>query len=246
MTAAGEWRDRWSHGARRFATAPRIPVVTAELLGLAAVLELSVQTTATSSTHVGGADAAPHQSLHIGNAELSWQAVMVAYLLAVVATLSPALLRPIAAAVSVWAANVLMLGLFDELTVAGAAAQLIVLYRLGRDGSRLLAPVLTVPFLLFALAGADSVRSEAGALTVLLASLGPAAVWSGLARRARGEALAHSAAQEVIASTLMEHTARGERARIARELHDVVAHHISMIAVQAETTRLATPGMPDA
>ena len=40
--------------------------------------------------------------------------------------------------------------------------------------------------------------------------------------------------------------ARGERARIARELHDVVAHHISMIAVQAETGRLTTPGLPDA
>jgi signal transduction histidine kinase len=48
----------------------------------------------------------------------------------------------------------------------------------------------------------------------------------------------------VITSSLLEHTARGERARISRELHDVVAHHISMIAVQAETARLATPGMP--
>ena len=37
-----------------------------------------------------------------------------------------------------------------------------------------------------------------------------------------------------------------ERLGIARELHDVVAHHISMIAVQAETARLTTAGMPAA
>jgi signal transduction histidine kinase len=45
---------------------------------------------------------------------------------------------------------------------------------------------------------------------------------------------------------MLEHTARGERARVSRELHDVVAHHISMIAVQAETARLTTAGMPAA
>jgi len=46
--------------------------------------------------------------------------------------------------------------------------------------------------------------------------------------------------------TLLAHVARGERARIARELHDVVAHHISMIAVQAEAARLLVPDLaPD-
>jgi signal transduction histidine kinase len=80
----------------------------------------------------------------------------------------------------------------------------------------------------------------------MLASLAPAAAWAGLAQRTRDEALARSVEQESIASNMLEHIARGERARIARELHDVVAHHISMIAVQAETARVATPDMPAA
>jgi signal transduction histidine kinase len=67
----------------------------------------------------------------------------------------------------------------------------------------------------------------------------------GDARRQRGQAIAErDATRRAMTDTLREQAATQERARIARELHDVVAHHVSMVAVQAETARLTTPGMP--
>lgn len=64
--------------------------------------------------------------------------------------------------------------------------------------------------------------------------------------RLRRGAAERAASARLAQETLLAHAAQGERARIARELHDVVAHHISMIAVHAETARLTTPGLPPA
>ncbi len=225
VSRAGDWRSGWADKGRRIVAAPRAPAVVGALLGLLAVTE---SITRNALTGVSG------------------QFALALCLLALCTTLPLALLPPAGAAMAVSAASVLSLALFHNLTVAGLAAQLIVLYRLGRTGALLLATGLAAPFLVLALAGPRPRGSEAGVLTLLLASLAPATAWAGIARRARSEALAQSAARQDIAGTLLEHTARGERARIVRELHDVVAHHVSMVAVQAETARLATPGMPAA
>ncbi|MEV7868366.1 sensor histidine kinase [Streptomyces sp. NPDC088124] len=67
------------------------------------------------------------------------------------------------------------------------------------------------------------------------------------ALRERGDAQRRLVEQETISEaerarrTLLE-----ERARIARELHDVVAHHMSVITVQADSAPYRIEGLPDA
>jgi signal transduction histidine kinase len=195
------------------------------------------------------------------------------FLLALAATVPLAVLRPAPAAIAITAASVLALATLHTTTIASVVAQVIAVCRLGvtadpgsadpagesgrirwtgrvhgagwagalrgADG-QYLAMGLAVPFLILALAGDGGVSAAA------LASLTPTAAGAGIAVRARREARRQTAASEVLTDTLTEHMARGERARIVRELHDVVAHHISMIAVQAETGRLTTPGLPAA
>jgi signal transduction histidine kinase len=219
----------------RITTARHAPAVTAGLLWLAAAGQAITRAVATAT---GGSGSV-----------VAYAALLC--LLSLAGTL-PLVLRPVPAAVTITAATV-ALHVLGALSVAGVAAQLIAVYRLGAAGApgrarqdrvlgdagaQYLAFGLALPFLVLAL----TVKSWAG---VLLATLVPVAAAAGIAVRARRADRTQTAARAEFADTLSEHLARGERARIARELHDVVAHHISMIAVQAETARLTTPGLPD-
>jgi signal transduction histidine kinase len=223
VSRVGEWRVGWERAGRRIAVTQYAPAVAGGVLAVLATVEVLAR-----------------------SGPLDPPARLFLVLLGLGSTLPLAVLwsQPSAAVTISTVACVLALRPFHVLTVAGLAAELALLYRAGRYGPAWLAAVAAMPFLGLALARPGGM-DETGVVTVLLASLAPVAAWSGIALRARGEAAEHSAAREVIAGTLLEHTARGERARISRELHDVVAHHISMIAVQAESARLTTPGMPE-
>jgi signal transduction histidine kinase len=231
---AADGRREWAIRLRRLASSPHAPPVTVGLLGVAAAAQVFVQRGSVSGSFSG-------------------QLQIVLMLLALFGTVPLGLLweHPAAAAMAVSAACVLSLAAFHFLAIAALITQLAALYRLGRGGSQLLAAGLALPFLGLALAflalpPTETRIASARVLAVLLVALGPAAAWTGGAQRARAELALHEAAQQVMAGSLVEHTARGERARVSRELHDVVAHHISMIAVQAETARLTTTGMPAA
>src|SRR5580658_132942 len=248
MSLTADWRAGWADRAGRVAAARYGLAATAGLLGLAAVIEALARAAMTQAPP--GAQGAQF-----------FVSGLLYCALGLATTLPLAFLRPAPAAVIVSAASLLSLGLFHFLTVAGGAAVLVAVYRSGRggiwrggdasggvsgDAAEYAAAGLTVPFLVLAVVTRTVAGTEAWVLTVVLAALVPAAAWAGVARHSRAEARLHTDAAQAIADTLMEHTVRGERARIARELHDVVAHHISMIAVQAETARLTTPGMPPA
>jgi signal transduction histidine kinase len=132
----------------------------------------------------------------------------------------------------------------NVLTIAGVVGLVTVLYLFASEYRRRWSVLLASPFVLNAItpfSGGSPSFAE-----VLLLMLVVAAEALGDSRRQRGEAIAErDETRRAMIDTLEEQAAMGERARIARDLHDVVAHHVSAIAVQAETARLTTPGLPD-
>ncbi|MGH3325518.1 MAG: sensor histidine kinase, partial [Streptomyces sp.] len=113
-----------------------------------------------------------------------------------------------------------------------------------REGRRTLIAVWTVTAVLSLGLGflwAD--RSDG--TNVLLIVFSGIILLLGATVRERADAQLRLAEQETISEaersrrTLLE-----ERARIARELHDVVAHHMSVITVQADSARYRLSGLP--
>jgi signal transduction histidine kinase len=71
------------------------------------------------------------------------------------------------------------------------------------------------------------------------------AMAAGQISRARRASLQAQTTRADRAEAELELRAANERMTIARELHDVVAHHVSLIAVQAEAAASLLPGQPD-
>ena len=131
----------------------------------------------------------------------------------------------------------------QSLTISGLLAVLIVLYLSASRYRRRWCVLLAFPFFVNAVSPYSG--EEPGFANVLLLFVVVAALALGDSRRERGRAIAErDETRRAMQDTLEDQAAMGERARIARDLHDIVAHHVSAIAVEAETARLTTRRLP--
>ena len=129
-----------------------------------------------------------------------------------------------------------------RLTVAALLAELILLFLAARRGPRRIFLWFGLPFLFLALPIGP--RNYATGVIVFVAVAFALIFGDAQRQRARAEE-ERDASMLAMKESERERVAIEERTRIARELHDVVAHHLSMIAVQAESASVATPGIND-
>ena len=111
-----------------------------------------------------------------------------------------------------------------------------------RRNLELAAPLL-LPFFVIAVVRLDNSDNALGSSAPLLFAIAALAVGESLRRR-RLAVAALGATEEAMAESTRAQVVMEERARIARELHDIVAHHLSVIAVESEAARLTSPELP--
>lgn len=211
---------------RRIAAAPDLPLIAAASLGMASLLQLTVSQGDDDWTN-------------------SSSSLATALALALGSTVPLAFARGqlVAAAAAICTAVLVTPPSGSLPTAAGLIAPAAVLHLVGLRCTPPVALLFAVPFVGYAV-GPGAAQPGGKALAVSLLAGASLALALGAARRRGRESAARDVADWAFADTLLQNAARGERARIARELHDIVAHHISSLSVQAETARLTTAGMP--
>src|SRR5262245_7214451 len=150
-----------------------------------------------------------------------------------------------------WATGAIVFGVLfaiaadgSTVTIAALLALVIVVYLFASTYGRGWSVLPALPFVINAIEPFDG--QNAGLSSVLLLMVVVAAAVLGDSRRQRGEALAErDETRQAMSDTLQDQAAMEARARIARDLHDVVADHVAAIAVEAEGARMTTEGLSD-
>lgn len=131
----------------------------------------------------------------------------------------------------------------DQNTALGVASFCVTLFLIAHlvaSRSLTFAAPLALPFFVFTVQRMNGPHNQLASSVPLLLSAGALVV--GESMRRRGQAVAAlDASEEAMAESMRTQTVMEERARIARELHDIVAHHLSVIAIESEAARLTSP-----
>jgi signal transduction histidine kinase len=207
---------RVAASARRVAEGPNLGPLLALVLGLGALIEA------------------------FAYASPSDRPIAMAANLAVTLPLAVAFRWRLPSAVAVTLLMLIPLSGAVVMTVSAFAAQLVVLFLVAEGFGLPVSAPFAIPYLLNAFFNWSGGEVDVSGLLLLV--LAVAALALGHVWRLRSRAIVErDESRREAAHSLREQAAMEERARIARELHDVAAHHISKIAVQAEVGRVADP-----
>ncbi len=125
------------------------------------------------------------------------------------------------------------------LTVVSVCIALFLVAHLVARRGLVVAMPLLIPFLVVTVVRLTGPYNALGSTAPLLFCLAALVVGESVRRR-RLAVAALDATEEAMAESVRVQTVMEERARIARELHDIVAHHLSVIAIESEAARLTS------